>query len=116
MNSQRSEDSFSEDSFSEDSFSEGSFSADRLLAFLAGLALGALVGAAAMLLLAPRAGKQTRSQIQKQGAKLRQHAVESMDEVVTEAGDKANQFTDSVQKQARELQQQAQELLREGRK
>lgn len=96
--------------------SEGSFSAGRLLVFLAGLVLGALVGAAAMLLLAPRAGQQTRSQIQKQGANLRHHAVESMEEVVTEAGDKANQFTDSVQKQARELQQQAQELLREGRK
>ena len=96
--------------------SEGSFSVGRLLVFLAGLALGALVGAAAMLLLAPRAGKQTRSQLQKQGMKLRHDAVESMEDVVTEAGDKANQFTDSVQKQARELQQQAQELLREGRK
>jgi hypothetical protein len=39
-----------------------------------------------------------------------------MDEVVTEAGDKANRFTDSVQKQARELQQHAQELVSEGSK
>lgn len=96
--------------------SEGSFSAGRLLVFLAGLVLGALVGAAAMLLLAPRAGKQTRSQIQKQGEKLRRHAAESMEEVVTEAGDKANQVTDTVQKQVGELQHQAQDMLREGRK
>ena len=94
---------------------EGSFSAGRLLGFLAGLVLGALVGAAAMMLLAPRAGKQTRSKIQKQGAKLRHQAVESMEDVVAEAGDKANQFTDSVEKQARELQHHAQERLREGR-
>jgi len=91
--------------------SAGSSSANRLPAFSAGLLLGGLAGAGAMLLLAPRAGKQTRSRIQKQGAKLRHQAAESMEEVVTEAGDKAHQFTDTVHKGVGELQQHAQDLL-----
>ena len=86
-------------------------SAQRLPIFAVGLLLGGLIGAAAMLLLAPRSGKKTRSRIQKQGAKLRDEAVESMEDVVTDAGDKAHQFTDSVQKGASELQQHAQDML-----
>ena len=39
-----------------------------------------------------------------------------MEGVVTEAGDKAHQFTDSVQKGVGELQQHGQDLLNEGRK
>ena len=34
-----------------------------------------------------------------------------MDDMVTEAGDKAHQFTDSVQKGVGELQQHAQDML-----
>lgn len=89
----------------------GTSSASRLPAFLAGLLLGALVGAGAMLLLAPRAGKQTRSKIQKQGAKLREQAADSMEEIVTTAGDKAHQVTDTVQQGVGELQQHAQDML-----
>ena len=92
------------------------FLAGLLLGGLAGLALGALAGAAAMLLLAPRSGKQTRSQIQKRGAKLRHQAVDSVEEAVTEAGDKVQQFTDSVQKGVGDLQQHAQDMLGEGKK
>ena len=39
-----------------------------------------------------------------------------MDEVVTEAGDKAHQFTDAVHKGVGELQQHAQDMLGEARK
>jgi len=104
--------------------SEGSSSANRLPGFLAGLllgglaglVLGGLAGAAAMLLLAPRTGKQTRSQIQKRGAKLRHQAADSMEELVTEAGDKAHQFVDSVHKGVGELHQRGEELLGEAKK
>jgi len=96
--------------------SDGGSKVNRLLVLLAGLLLGALTGTVAMLLLAPRSGEKTRSQIQKQGAKLRHQAAESMDDAVTEAGDKAHQFTDSVQSGVGELQQHAQEFLRESTK
>ena len=58
---------------------EGSSSANRLPAFLAGLLLGGLAGwrGGRCCLLAPRTGKQTRSKIQKQGAKLREQAADA---------------------------------------
>ena len=92
--------------------SDGGSRVKQLLVLLAGLLLGALAGAVATLLLAPRSGEKTRSQIQKQGAKLRHQAAESMDDAVTEAGDKAHQFTGSVQSGVGELQHHAKELLR----
>jgi gas vesicle protein len=88
----------------------------HVMSFLAGLLLGGPVGAVAMLLLAPRAGEKTRSQIKKQGAKLRHQADESIEEFVTEAGDKAHEFTDSVHQGVSELQQHTQDMLGEGRK
>ena len=95
--------------------SEGSSNVSWLPAFVLGLLLGGLAGAVAMLLLAPRSGEKTRSQIHKQGAKLRHQAADSLEEVVTEAGDKAHQFTDGVHREVDELQQRGQELLGEGR-
>ena len=89
----------------------GSSSANRLPAFSAGLLLGGLAGAVAMLLWAPRTGKQTCSKIQKQGAKLRDQAADGMHEVVIEVGDKAHQVTDAVHKGVGDLQQQAQEMF-----
>lgn len=95
---------------------KGSSNMSRLPAFLAGLLVGGLVGAAAMFLLAPRAGEKTRSQILKQGKKLRHQAAQSTEAMMTEAGDNAHHFTDSVHKEAVEFQQHAQELLAEAKK
>ena len=96
--------------------SDNGFGINRLPALLAGLLLGALAGAVAMLLLAPRSGEKTRSQIQKQGAKLQHQAAEGMDDAVTEAGDKAHQFTDSVQSGIGDLQHHAKKLIKESTK
>lgn len=85
-------------------------------AFLVGLLFGGLAGAAAMLLLAPRAGKKTRVKILKQGAKLRHQAMDGMDEMVTEAGDKTHEFAESVNEGFGDLQQQAQDALGEIKK
>jgi gas vesicle protein len=88
----------------------------HIMSFLAGLLLGGLAGTVAMLLLAPRGGEETRSQIKKQGAKLRHQADESIEEFVTEAGDKAHQFTNGVHQGVSELQQHTQDILGEVRK
>ena len=82
-----------------------------LLAFFAGLLLGSLTGAVAMLLLAPRKGKKTRAQLLKKGEKLRHQAAESMEDAVSEAGNKAHQVADGMQKGASDLQQGAQDML-----
>jgi gas vesicle protein len=44
---------------------------NNALGALGGMLIGVLVGAAAMTLLAPRSGKDTRWQIQKKGTELR---------------------------------------------
>lgn len=95
---------------------EDGSSANWLPAFLVGLLFGGLAGAVAMWLLAPRAGEKTRFQIQKQGEKLREQATEGFEEVVTEAGDKIHQLTESVQKGVGELQKQTQSVLSMGKK
>ncbi len=100
---------------------EGNSAPSRMRPFLAGLIfgnligllLGSLVGAATMLLMAPRTGKQTRAKLQKQGVKLRHRASERFDDMMTEAGDRAEQFTDSLQEGVGELQHHAQELIGE---
>jgi gas vesicle protein len=105
---------------------EVSSSTNRLPGFLAGLLLGSLAGAAAMLLFAPRTGKETRAKLQKQGAKLRHQAAKRIKkqstqlrheatERMTDAGDKAHEFTDGVQKGIGELQHNAWEMLGDGR-
>ncbi len=107
--------------------SEEGFNASGLIGFFVGFLSGGLIGALVMLLLAPRTGKQTRSQIQKKGAKLRRQATEGMEDVVTGAGDMAHQITDRVQasvhkgtdsvhKGVGDLQQRGQELLAEVKK
>lgn len=88
----------------------------RLPAFLFGLVLGGLAGAVTMWLMAPRTGKQTRSQLYKEGDKLRHQAIDGMEDMVSEAGDKAHEFTDSVNRGVGELQHHAQDLLKEGKK
>ncbi len=65
--------------------------------FFIGFLCGGLLGALVMLLQAPNTGKQTRSKIQKEGAKLRRQATEGIEDVVAEASDIAHQFTDNVQ-------------------
>jgi gas vesicle protein len=82
-----------------------------LIGFFAGFLSGSLVGAGAMLLLAPRTGKQTRAKIEKQGMKLRNEVIESLEGTVNSAGDKAQDFTKSVHKEVDELQHYAQDLL-----
>jgi gas vesicle protein len=83
--------------------------------FLAGLLLGGLAGAVAMLLLAPRSGKKTRAHIQHQGMDLRAQAVERVEDAEGQVRAKAHQITDGIREGADELQQRGQTILDEQR-
>jgi gas vesicle protein len=78
--------------------------------FMAGLMVGGLAGAGAMLLLAPRSGKKTRAKIQQKGVELREQTGESLVDAMAQARTKARQTTTSLRKQAEELQQRGQDV------
>ena len=54
------------------------------LMVLAGILIGGLAGAVAMLLLAPKSGKDTRVQIQNKGTELRDQAAGFVDDTVSQ--------------------------------
>ena len=49
---------------------------------LVGMVIGALIGTVAMLLLAPRSGKETRRQIQEKGIELRDRTTETVEDTI----------------------------------
>lgn len=83
--------------------------------FLAGLLVGSLAGAGAMLLLAPQSGKVTRAHIQQKSIELRDQTVKTVEGAVAQARGKARQITDGVREQAGELEQRGHDMLDEQR-
>ena len=81
-----------------------------VLGILVGLLAGGLAGAAAMLLLAPQSGKDTRIQIQKKGIELRDRTTGMMDDAMGQVRSKANKITIGGRKKIKELKQHGQEL------
>lgn len=81
--------------------------------FLAGLLLGGLAGAGAMLLLAPQSGEKTRAQIQLKSMELRDQTAEAVEDAVAQTRVKARQITADVRAKAEELQHRGQDVLNE---
>lgn len=80
-------------------------------AFLSGLLIGGLVGAAAALLMAPQSGEETREQIKQRGIELRDRA----DEEIKHFRAQADQALADVRAQSAELQKKASTSLEEAR-
>jgi len=81
--------------------------------FLAGLLMGGLAGAGAMLLLAPQSGKRTRAQIQLKSIELREQTTEAVEDALKQARSKGRQIRADVREKADELQQHGQAVLDE---
>lgn len=81
--------------------------------FFAGLLLGGLTGAGAMLLLAPHSGKRTRADIKHKGAELRDQAAETVEDAVDQARTTARHITSDVRKEVKELEHRGKEMLDE---
>jgi len=78
---------------------------------LAGLLVGGLAGAGAMLLLAPQPGKETRAQIQNKAMELRDRTAETVEEALSQAKLKTHQITSDVRVKADEFQHHGQEII-----
>jgi gas vesicle protein len=82
--------------------------AKYLWGFVAGLLAGSLVGAVAMLLLAPQSGRRTRAKIQRKSAVLRKQTADTVEDSLAQARAKAGQITDGVREKTDELEHRAQ--------
>jgi len=81
--------------------------------FLAGVLIGGLAGAGAMLLLAPQSGKRTRAKIQQKSIELRDQASDSLGDAVAQVRVKTRQITAGIGDKAEELQHRGQEMIDE---
>lgn len=83
--------------------------------FLGGLLLGALAGAATMLLLAPQSGKKTRRQIRRKGRDLREQTTDTIEDGVSQARARAQDVKTNFHGRSEALQQRGQDALDDGK-
>ena len=81
------------------------------LLFLAGTLVGGLIGAGAMLLMAPQSGKKTRKQLWRRGRDMREQTTNTLEDGMKQVRAKAHKVTTKIHKQAEDLQQRGQDLL-----
>lgn len=81
------------------------------LLFLAGTLVGSLIGAGAMLLMAPQSGKKTRNQLWRRGQDMREQTTDTIEDGMKQVRAKARKVTTKIHKQAEELQQRGQDVL-----
>jgi gas vesicle protein len=79
--------------------------------FLMGMLVGGLAGTAAMLLMAPQSGKDTRDQIQAKGIELRDEATVTAENAVEQVRLKGQKLSSDMREKAGELQQRGQNLI-----
>jgi gas vesicle protein len=85
-----------------------------LWTFLIGLLAGSLVGAGAMLLLAPQSGRKTRSQIQQKSTDLREQTADTVESSLKQARRTSGKIRDDVFEKTDELEHRAQDAFGEG--
>ncbi|MBN2083614.1 MAG: YtxH domain-containing protein [Anaerolineales bacterium] len=76
-----------------------------------GMLIGGLAGAAAMILLAPQSGKQTRDQIRLKGIQLRDQVTDTMQNTLAQVRSETQTVKDSVREKAGELKHLGQDQL-----
>jgi gas vesicle protein len=88
---------------------------NQMGSFFAGLLVGGLSGAGAMLLFAPKSGKKMRAQIQKKSIELRKQTTKAVEDTLAQVRSKAREITDEVHDQAEALGQRGQDAIDEQR-
>ncbi len=83
--------------------------------FVVGLAVGALLGAAAALLFAPQSGEETRAQIQQRGIELRDQASAAYEDARHKVEETAQEARTRAEKLAAEARARAEELQSKGK-
>lgn len=95
----------------EDNLEEHTYEGGNTRSVLAGLLIGGLAGAAAMLLFAPQSGKQTRAQIRDKSIQLRDQTAAGVKSALEQARVETKGMTAGVREQAGRLKQRGQDKL-----
>ncbi len=90
----------------EDRMAKGS----RGAPLLAGLMIGGLIGASAMLLLAPQAGRQTRRELQQGAMDLKDRTTDNVRDAVSQARSRAQDLAAQARARADDLQNQGKDI------
>ena len=83
----------------------------NILGVMVGLLIGCLAGAAAMLLLAPQSGEDTRLQIQEKGIELRDRTATMVEDAMTQVRLDRNKIMTGGRQKAKELFHQGQSVV-----
>ena len=86
---------------------------NNVLGVLAGLLIGGLAGAGAMLLLAPQSGEKTRAQIQEKGLELRDQTTGMIEAAMAQVWLTEKKITRDGRRKAKALLHQGQVLVDE---
>ena len=95
------------DNMNEEHVGEGRHSSNLFI----GLLIGALAGAAAMLLYAPQSGKQTRAEIQLKSIQLRDRTKKGIKKAVADVQSEKNRIATEIREKAIELKELGQDKL-----
>jgi len=90
---------------------ESQVQSNNIFGVLAGMLIGGLAGAVTMLLLAPRSGKDTRTQLVEKGIELRDRTTGIVEDTMAQVRSNANKITMSGRDKAKELLQQGEALV-----
>ncbi|HSG44034.1 MAG TPA: YtxH domain-containing protein [Anaerolineales bacterium] len=84
---------------------------NNIFGVVVGTLIGGLTGAVTMLLLAPRSGKDTRTQLMEKSIELRDRTTGMVEDTMAQVRSSANKITMSGRDKAKELLQQGEELV-----
>jgi len=84
---------------------------NNMFGVLAGMLIGSLAGAVTMLLLAPRSGKDTRTQLKEKSIELRDQATGMLEDTMAQVRSSANKITIGGREKTKELLQQGEALV-----
>ena len=78
---------------------------------LTGIVVGGLIGATAMMLLAPRSGEEMRSEIKDKAIDLRDRTTEGVKDTVSQVVSKASHLKGGISGKSQDLKQRGQDVL-----
>ena len=78
---------------------------------LTGIVVGGLIGATAMMLLAPRSGEEMRSEIKDKAIDLRERATETVKDRVSQVASRAGHLTDGLRGKSQDVKHRGQDVL-----